>query len=987
MFNPPHIGRRIKITLSFFLLLQFSFFVAQQNLSQLVNPFIGTGGHGHTFPGAVAPFGMVQLSPDTRIDGSWDGCGGYHYSDSIIYGFSHTHLSGTGVSDYGDILLMPMLGEPSMDSKVYSSKFKHLKEKAHAGFYEVQLEDDNIKAELTTTLRTGIHRYTFPKGSKANLILDLMHRDKTLNCNLRVLDSVTVSGYRVSEAWAKEQHVYFIMRFSKPIKKLAYAVGKTFRDTLNKKINEQAQGAYFQFDISDDKPLIVKVALSPVNTDGAMLNMDVEAIDWDFEKYKSNAEQLWNKELSKIEVQSDDKDKLTIFYTALYHCMIHPSINMDVDHKYRGRDNKIHTTPGFTYYSVFSLWDTFRALHPLFTILDHKRVVDFINTFIYQYADSKRLPMWELSGNETDCMIGYHAASVIVDAFEKGIGGFDTLVAYDAMKAAANYSLQGIPAYIKNGYLQVDDEPESVSKTLEYAYDDWCIAQLAQKLNKPDDYKYYIRRAQSYKNLFDPSTGFMRPRKNGNWLSPFDPKEVNNHFTEANSWQYSFFVPHDLDGLMALHGGSKNFEHKLDELFTTTSKTTGREQSDITGLIGQYAHGNEPSHHMAYLYNYVGKPQKTIDRVRQILNDFYKNKPDGLIGNEDCGQMSAWYVFSSLGFYPVCPGTNDYVLGASNFNHIKLNLEDGRSFFINTISEGGNEFIKGVVINAKPTLRSTISQHQIFTGGGLTFYMTNKKDTTNKYGNGQLQKPHSRIHANQIVTVPVIVSQSKSFKEKQEIIINAGNNKTANIVYTTDGTEPTKRSAAYGQAFNIDATCIIKAKIYTEKDSSKTTSSYFYKMPHNWSIDIKSKYNAQYSAGGAEGIIDGVNGDVNWRKGEWQGYQGQNFECTVNLGALQIVKSLSSNYLQDTRAWIVFPKEVEYFISKDGKKFTSVGKISNTVKAEDYEVQLKSFELILSKETKAHYIKVVAKNFGKLPDWHLGKDGDAFIFIDELDIK
>src|SRR4051812_8430746 len=337
-----------------FFLCLFSRSLISQNVAAHVNPFIGTGGHGHTFPGAVMPFGMVQLSPDTRVDGSWDGCGGYHYSDSIIYGFSHTHLSGTGCSDYGDILLMPTLADPSMDNKAYSSKFKHVKEKAHAGFYEVTLEKGNIKAELTTTLRTGIHRYTFPKANRGTIILDLFHRDRTLNCNLKVLDSVTVIGYRVSEAWAKEQHVYFVMRFSKPIRKMAYAVDKQFKDVLNEKINEQAQGAYFQFDISDEKPLMVKVALSPVNNDGAMINMDVEAIDWDFEKYKLAAEELWNKELSKIEVESDDKDKLTIFYTALYHCMIHPSIAMDVDHKYRGRDNKIHATNGFTYYTVFS---------------------------------------------------------------------------------------------------------------------------------------------------------------------------------------------------------------------------------------------------------------------------------------------------------------------------------------------------------------------------------------------------------------------------------------------------------------------------------------------------------------------------------------------------------------------------------------------------------------------------------------------------------
>lgn len=978
----------MKKNILFFALLLNSVLFAQQNLSSYVNPFIGTGGHGHTFPGAVLPFGMVQLSPDTRVDGSWDGCGGYYYSDSLIYGFSHTHLSGTGCSDYGDVLIMPTVGEPSADNKIYSSKYSHLKEKASPGFYEVMLEDENVKAELTTTLRTGIHKYTFPKTNKANIILDLLHRDKTLSCNIKILDSVTISGFRVSEAWAKDQRVFFIMRFSKPFKKMEFAINKKFQISLNEK--EKAEGAYFQFDVSDGKPLLVKVAISGTNTDGALRNMEAEAKHWDFEKYKKEAEQTWNKELSKIEIPLDDKEKATIFYSALYHCMIHPSINMDVDGQYRGRDGRIHQANGFAYYSVFSLWDTFRGLHPLMTIIEPKRVTDFINTFLHQYDESKRLPMWELSCNETDCMIGYHAVSVIADAFAKGIGGFDTVVIYQALKAAGSYSGYGIPAYANNGYLSVEDESESVSKTLEYSYDDWCIAQVAQKLHQLNDYNYFIRRAQSYKNVFDASTGFMRPRKNGNWITPFDPKEVNNHYTEANSWQYSFFVPQDMDGLINLQGGPKKFEEKLDELFNTTTATTGREQADITGLIGQYAHGNEPSHHMAYLYNFVGKPQKTISKVHQILNDFYKNSPDGLIGNEDCGQMSAWYVLSSMGFYPVCPGTSDYILGAPLFKNIKINLESGKTFSINssiTNFSDGNNFVNGITINSKSSLRSVLLHQQISNGGSLIFNFTNKNDTTNKFGVSLPHRPHTRINGNIIITTPVISSEAMTFKTKQQISLSSGTLKNANIAFTMDGSEPTKRSPLYFKPFSIDSSVTVKAKIYLEKDSSKTTTAHFHKMPHTWKIDIRSKYSKQYSAGGDEGIIDGVYGDLNWRKGEWQGYQGQNFECVIDLGKSQTINKISSDYLQDTRAWIIFPTEVEYLISSDGKTFTTIGKVGNTIKADDYSVQLKTFEWNSSKPTKAKFIKVIAKNFGKLPEWHLGAGGDAYIFVDEIEVK
>lgn len=986
---------------------------SQQNFTQYVNPFVGTDGAGHTFPGAVLPFGMVQLSPDTRNDGSWEGCSGYHYKDSVIFGFSHKHLSGTGMSDWGDILITPMCGKPSADYKTYSSKFSHKNEKASPGFYKVMLNNDSIGVELTATLRTGIHRYTFPKNKKAFVILDLLHRDKTLNCNLRVLDSVTVSGFRVSQGWAKEQHEYFIMKFNKPFKSMGYSVNKTFKPKLSAWPLEKAEGAFFEFDSAGILPLIVKVALSPVNTDGALKNMAEEAPHWDFEKYKKNAEEVWNKQLSKIEVKGGDADKFTVFYTALYHCFIHPSISMDVDNRYRGINNEIQSASGYTNYTVFSLWDTYRALHPLFTMVERKRTVDFIQTFLNQYKLSKRLPVWELSSNETNCMIGFHAVSVITDALVKNIGGFDTLYAYEAAKASATYTDFGLPAFNKNFYLETNNDGESVSKTLEYGYDYWCLSQMATILKKPADILKYTKYAQAYKNLFDNETGFMRPRKNGNWLTPFFPTEINNHFTEANSWQYTFYVPQDIEGLINLYGGKQNFEKKLDELFSTSEKTTGREQADVTGLIGQYAHGNQPSHHMAYLYNFVGKPQKTIDLVHKICNNFYKNSPDGLIGNEDCGQMSAWYVFNAIGFYPFCPGSVQYVLSQPLFDHIKLNFEDGTHFDIEN-SHGENEVLCGYAIDKRKLKRSSFAHQQFFIGKQLSFIYLNKNDTLTKteninfckppvsiiptysISNPHLSKPISselkkkieaHIPVNTMVAAPIIKSEEQLFKNSMDISIKAINYKEANIFYTTDGSNPSRASSIYFKPFKIDSSCTIKAKIYNGKDSSVVTEAKFYKLKHNYNLTLVSKPCGQYQDCGPYSLMDGLYGSLNWRTGHWMGFQDNYFECVIDLKNKKEISYIGLNCLQDSHSWILMPTQVNFYISDDTKNFKQIGVLENNIKPEDPEVIVAKFGKLLEKTVTARYIKITAKNYGTLPEWHQGKGGEALIFVDEIEIK
>jgi predicted alpha-1,2-mannosidase len=976
----------MKNKILFLLTFAFIFFYSSLNAQLLnysdhVDPMIGTGGHGHTFPGATVPFGMVQLSPDTRVDGSWDGCSGYHYSDSIIYGFSHTHLSGTGCSDYGDIMLMPMMGQSSFDNKIYSSKFSHKNEKASVGYYAVKLEDDNIDVELTATTRVGFHKYTFNKDGDASVILDLLHRDKLLEGEIKVIDNKTVDVFRRSEAWAKDQYIYARIEFSKEFVK---SEGLTHGLGVQEHTLKYDTGSLFLFKVKKGESIYIKVAISPVSTEGAKKNMDAELPGWDFEKTKKDAKTLWDNELRKIEITSNDLDKLKVFYTALYHTMIQPNVAMDVDGMYRGRDNKIHKADGFTYYSVFSLWDTFRAAHPLYTIIDQKRTADFINTFLAQYEQGGRLPVWELASNETDCMIGYHSVSVIADAMVKGIKGFDYEKAFEASKHSAMLDHLGLKAYKENGFISMDDESESVSKTLEYAYDDWCIAQMAKLLKKDSDYVYFMKRSQSWKNVFDPETGFMRPKKNGGWLSPFEPREVNNNFTEGNSWQYTFFVPQDIDGLRDAMGGYDKFEKKLDNLFSASTTTTGREQADITGLIGQYAQGNEPSHHMAYLYNYAGKSSKTEKYIHQILTEFYKPLPDGLIGNEDCGQMSAWYVLSSLGIYEVCPGSADYTITSPLFESAKINLENGKTFNIKTEnSSTKNYFIQSLNLNGV-SYSKEINYYDLLIGGNLAFKLGSI--AYDKWpGDARHPVVFSSDYYPQITPVPTINAPSKVFDDSMLVEIKS----PYKIYYKDDRPEGYSDFSyqLYTKPFYLKRSLDIFAYAVDEKISSDTVFGRFVERPNSWTIKINSNYSPQYSAGGNEALIDGLRGDVNWKKGDWQGYQSQDFEAVIDLQKEQKIQRFSADFLQDSRSWILMPSKVEYYVSSDNVNFTLVKTIANTVKPEDNLVQVAKFDTSENMGTlKARYVKVKAYNFGKLPSWHQGAGGDAYIFIDEISI-
>ena len=945
---------------------------AQQDLARYVNPFIGTSGHGHTYPGASRPFGMVQLSPDTRLTG-WDGCSGYHYSDSIIYGFSHTHLSGTGISDYGDVLLMPTVGDVFLNAldngapeKGYASRFQHARETASPGYYSVHLDDDDIFAELTATARAGMHLYTFPATDKANIIIDLTHRDEVLDSGLRITGKSTIVGWRRSKAWAKNQIIYFAIEFSHPMIGAGIAIDDKVVPGLREARGRNIK-AYFRFYTETARKVSARVGISAVDQNGAWLNLAAELGNKSFDKLRAEAAADWNRALNKIQVSGGTNAQLTNFYTALYHTMLAPNVFMDVDGRYRGRDLEIHQSRDFTNYTVFSLWDTFRAAHPLYAIIDQKRTRDFIKTFLVQYEQGGRLPVWELAGNETDTMIGYHAVSVIADAAAKGIDGFDLQKAFAAMKQSAELrSHRGLGAYIDHGFIATEDERESVSKVLEYAYDDWCIAQVARMLGRDDDYQRYMARAQSYKNVFDPVSGFVRARSNGNWLEPFDPREVTFAFTEANSWQYTFFAPQDISGLMRLLGGRRNFVRKLDQMFAAESRTTGREQVDITGLIGQYAHGNEPSHHVAYLYNYAGEPWKTQMRVRQIMDQFYTPTPDGLIGNEDCGQMSAWYVFSAAGFYPVTPGSTIYAIGSPLFPETRFKLENGKTFVVKAegVSER-NVYIQSATLNGKPYAKSYLEHADLMAGGELVFTMGAQPNRL--WGHGLGLQSVSKIDAPEIVPVPVIKAQSKAFKNQLKISFE----KQTKVYYTTDGSEPSRQ---FVRPFVIDRTTTVKAVAVDARGRrSAVVTGTFHRVPHDWNLTLLTDYSSQYPAGGNSALIDGLRGTTNWSGGAWQGYWETDLVAVVDLGKVQRISKLGAGFLQDRGSWIWLPHRVEFELSVDGKTYALAAYIPN----DPGDATIKDFVQTI-KPQNARYVRMRAHNASRKNTW---------IFADEILIE
>lgn len=707
---------------------------ASTDYTQYVNPFIGTDFTGNTYPGAQAPFGMVQLSPDNGLPG-WDRISGYFYPDSTIAGFSHTHLSGTGAGDLYDISFMPVT-LPYKEAEAplgIHSKFSHDDESATAGYYRVLLKDYNIHVELTATERCGIQRYTFPEA-RAAIFLNLkkaMNWDFTNDTQVEIVDSVTIQGYRFSDGWARDQHIYFRTRFSKPFTSVQIDTTAIIKDGDH---IGTATIARFDFDTQKDEQIIVSTAISGVSTEGAAKNLLAEVPDDNFDKYRNLTRDNWNRQLSKIEIVSNNTDDKVNFYTALYHSMIAPTIYSDVDGTYYGPDKKTHKTDGWVNYSTFSLWDTFRAAHPLFTYTEPERANDMVKSFITFYEQNKRLPVWNFYGSETDMMIGYHAVPVIVDAYLKGITDVDPEKALEACIATANIdNYRGIGMYKKLGYVpyniadSYNAENWSLSKTLEYAYDDYCIAKMAEKMGKKEIADEFYKRSLNYKNLYNPATSFMQPKDDkGNFIKNFSPDEYTPHICESNGWQYFWSVQQDIDGLIALTGGKERFAQKLDSMFTYHPSADDELPIFSTGMIGQYAHGNEPSHHVIYLYNAIEQPWKTQQYAAKVMHELYQNSPAGLCGNEDCGQMSAWYVFSAMGFYPVDPVSGKYEIGTPLFPEMQMHLSNGNTFTVlaPTVSKE-NIYIQAVKFDGKPYSKSYITHEQIMEGATLEFEMGN----------------------------------------------------------------------------------------------------------------------------------------------------------------------------------------------------------------------------------------------------------------------
>ena len=936
--------------------------------AKYVDPFIGTGGHGHTFPGATVPFGMVQFSPDTRMN-DWDGCSGYHTTDNTILGFSTTHLSGTGCSDYGDFRFMPYVGE-------YQNEFafKHENEDAQAGYYSVVLEN-GVKVELTTGDRVGMMRCTFPSTETQRMFLNMVqgvNDEQVLESSVELdgPESNDLKGFRRTRDWANDQYLYFYAQFSRNIISL---------DT------DEQNNVSMSFDTSE-QPLVMRFALSAVDWEGAKNNLKAELAenDFDFDALRQKAYDKWNTEMKRYEVSDPNESHKTVFYTALYHCMIAPNLYSDADGRYRAHDLKVYTSER-PVYTVFSLWDTFRSLHPLFSLMQRERTLDFINTFINKYETNPHhlLPIWELAANETYCMIGNHAIPVIADAYFAGIRDFDTEKALEAMVNSSKEDFRGMGAYMKYGYIPIEVEGEATSKTLEYAYDDWCVARMAEDMGKQDIADEFYARAQAYKNIYNPENQFFQGRRNGGWMRPFDPAQVNFTLTEANSYQYGFFVPQDVNGHIDLMGGRESYEAKLDALFNAPSNLTGREQPDITGLIGQYAHGNEPSHNTVYMYNFVGKPTKTQKYVKQVMDDFYTDRRDGYAGNEDCGQMSAWGVLSAMGFYPATPASGYYVLGLPRFERTRLTFENGKQFEViaKNLSDK-NCYVQSVNLNGQPLERSYVTFEEVYNGGTLEFIMTDQSNSA--WATQPENCPVVKIEKAPIVIVPTINAQSDTFIDSLMVSMSHPV-EGVKIYYTLDGTEPNESSLLYEQPICLKQNAMVRAAALQDGRWSQVVDAQYYLIDANRSVKLQNMYNEQYEAGGLKALIDHLRGGENFRTGAWQGYYGVDLIATVDLGQSKRINRLAGSFLQEVYSWIWMPTEVEYFVSDDGKNFRSVGKVKNEIPVDADGAYIQEMEV--RPRTNARYVKMVAKTIGTCPEGHVGAGQKAWIFCDELVIE
>lgn len=962
------------------------------SLSDYVNPFIGTAGHGHTYPGATTPFGMVQLSPDTGTEG-WDWCSGYHSSDSSIIGFSHTHLSGTGGGDLGDILFMPSAGDVTFDpgtkaapDKGYRSRFSHRMESASAGYYGVMLDDYGIKVELSATPRTGLHRYIFPAGTKnPHVIIDLRHgiQDNTNSAYINQVDSTTVEGWRRSNGWANDHTVFFRAEFSRPIERMQI-------DSVGRNVT----AAVIFASAPRVDTIAVQVGISTVSMAGAQKNLMAERTE--FDKGYSDARGLWNAELSRVKVEGGSETDREIFYTALYHATIAPTLTSDVDGLYRGSDGMVYIDSTITNYGLFSLWDTFRALHPLLAIINEEQNAEFAESMVRYYDQSGRLPVWDLNMCETNCMIGYHAVPVIVSAYLKGTmpADFDAENALQAMvHSAMQRDYAGVQYYRESGYLPSDKENNAVSKALEYSFDDWCIAQMAGSMGEDSLYDVFIERAQYYKNHFDPSDGFMKGRDSkGQFSKDFDPTVVSilgqGDFTEGNAWQYSFFVPQDIGTHIEMLGGDKKYVERLEAMFSDTAGVSGH-AVDVTGLIGQYAHGNEPSHHVAYLYSYAGEPWRTQQRVAQIKSEMYSTARDGLSGNEDCGQMSAWYVLSAMGFYEVTPSSGIYVLGTPTFDKVTVG---GFTVQARGVSKT-NIYIDRVEWDGKPYTKSYITDQMIRSGGTLTMFMSDKPNK--EFGYAVEDRPQQKIAdgvlssedmLSRIVFEPIVDVSERVFGEQISItprVVNVD----ATIYYSEDGSEPSI-TLGENESITIDRTATIRLAARSNKtDARSTTGVYkFYKglLPPGAKIS-GDEPDAPYVGGGLLALADGLTGGENYMNSHWVGYryEGVADQITIELPSEQRISTVGFNAINWPGAWILLPSKatVSFSQTADGDRFgLREFRLKDSSTAGD---GAHYFSVSTAGSRAAKFIHLTLQG-GNLTAPHPGAGNPAWIFVDEI---
>ncbi|MBK8922492.1 MAG: GH92 family glycosyl hydrolase [Saprospirales bacterium] len=830
-----------------------------------------------------------------------------------------------------------------------------------------------------------MHRYIYPKNREyGHLLIDLRHRDQVLGAQLTAVGDRELEGYRFSSAWAKDQRVFFVIRFSRP-----FIDAKVIDMTQDPYVIEQSATSkaivgLLDFYSYEGQPLVVTVGLSAVSIENARANLEAEANHFDFDRVKAETQAKWAQQLGKIEVGGGTAAQKRTFYTALYHTMVAPNLYMDVNGEYRGRDMLIHQANGHQVYTVFSLWDTYRACNPLYTIIEPQRTNDFIQTFLRQYEQGGLLPIWELSACETDCMIGNHAIPVMVDAWKKGITQYDGYTALQAVVASAMQDRYGLRWYKSLGYIPSDEEPESVSKTLEYAYDDWCIAQLALAMGDQTLADTFLHRAQYYKNLFDPSTGFFRAKNNSTWHTPFDPFEVNFNYTEANAWQYRFAAPQDVSGMMQLLGGREAFAAQLDTLFTTRAVTTGRQQADITGLIGQYVQGNEPSHHMAYLYNYAGQPWKTQARVRQILDEQYTDRPDGLSGNEDCGQMSAWYVLSALGFYQVVPGNAQYVIGTPLFEKTVIRLDNGKNFTIEARGASAQRpYVQSATLNGRPLTQTWFAHSDIVNGGTLRLDMS---DRPSRWGADEAGRPLSAIQAEPIVPIPFIAAARRVFQDSQRIELGCADPEA--VIYYAFG-----KNAAPGPYGKYEKPLLLtenaQLRFYAERRGHRSPVAYaeFFRLrPDMRVLRYAHACNPQYTGGGEQALVDLQPGGADFRSGRWQGYEGVDLDVVIDLGSRKPVREVRVNFLQDENSWIFFPVKLRVETSDDGERFAPAGETFNAVQP-TASGSLQQKLILRLGNTSARYLRIVGETLGKCPEGHKGAGNPCWLFVDEVYVE